>query len=139
MALAFGSGVLKYANGSDLEVQEITLDISEEEIPLYGSKQYPIATASGKGSVKGTFKVPSYQSTLLATITNATMAAKTSEVSLVWEVDDTAGTTHTFTLPNVTLTSKKIAGGNDKWLMMDVSFSASAAASGGNVLTIASA
>jgi len=138
MALAFGSGVLKYNGGSDLEVQDISLDISEEEIPLYGSKSFPIAIAKGKGSIKGSFKVPSYQSTLLATITNQTMAPAGTASTLVWEVDDTAGVTHTFTLHNVTLGSKKMSSGNDKWFVMDVSFSAAALANG-SVLTIASA
>ena len=137
MALAFGSGTLKYGNGTDLGVSSIQIDISEEEIPLYGSKTFPVAVAKGKGSVKGSFKVPGYETTLLSSITNATMGPNTSETALVWDITTTTGTVYRFTLPNITLTSKKVGGGNDKWTETDVSFSAAAAASGGAVLTIA--
>lgn len=134
--LAFGSGTLKYGNGTDLGVSEIQLEVSEEEIALYGSKTFPIAVARGKGTVKGSFKVPAWDSTMLTDITNATMGPNTSETALVWDMTDTAGVVHRFTLGNITLTSKKMSSGNDKWLTMDVSFSAAAKASDGKVLAV---
>lgn len=134
MAFLFGTGTLEIDNVA-IPVQNISFEMSAESIPLYTNMSFPVAVATGKKSVKGSFTVGEINSALIAAIDNAIMQTAATETLLTWAALDTAGVTHTFGFPNITLTNKKFNAGTDKWLTMDVSFEAAASATGDHVMT----
>jgi hypothetical protein len=137
MAYAFGAGSLTYNSVEVGVLQEVSLDVSFNVVPLMGAMQFPVAIAKGPGNIKGSARFGNIEPSIIATVNNELMGPLASALQLVWEVP--AGTqTLTLTLPNVILSSWKIGGGNDKWALTDISFeAAAAAASPFNVLTVA--
>jgi hypothetical protein len=83
MAIVFGSGdvYITPSGGSPLrigEVQEISVDYSEEAKELYGNKKLPIAIALGKAKLGGKIKMAKFQGKLIAQVLrNATVTPGT--------------------------------------------------------------
>ena len=133
---AFSTGTLTLQTHSVGTLNSLSLDIGFSPIPLMSSYKYPIAIAQGPIKVSGSSKCTALDLNFLESASNALMAAPTGELTAVWAFVDTAGTTHTITLPNVTIASVKASAGVDKWFETDVSFEAAAAAGDSNILEV---
>ena len=136
VSFAFGSGTLTYG-GTSIDVQNVTYEETAEVIELYTNKNFPVAAAVGKKSVKGTFSVGGVESTLLASIENATMAPQASATTLAWSLPLQGGGSASFTVANVVLGSKKLSASNDGFATMEVSWTGFAELAGDTVVTVA--
>jgi len=101
MQFAFGAGVLigtpltdstgtAIANPTPVEfgkLQEVSLDISFENKPLYGSNQFPVAVGRGKGKVSGKAKAAQLNGALL----NSVVFGQTVSSGILSDVYDTTG------------------------------------------------
>ena len=131
----FGAGTLTYG-ATEIPVSNISLDDNSEVIELTANKEFSLAAANGKRSIKGSFTVQGYESVLLSSIENAVMAPLASATSLTWVLP--AGVSSvTFTLVNVLLTSKKVSSGNDKFMSMEIGYIALPESGGDTVMTVA--
>lgn len=133
---AFSTGTLTLQTHAVGTMSGLSLDISWQGVPLNSNYRYPVAVAQGPIRVSGNTKFSALDTNFIETITNAVMAAPTSDLAAVWAFVDTAGVTHTITLPNVIITGSKASAGADKWLETDVSFEAAAAAADANILEV---
>lgn len=136
MAYMFGAGVVTINSNPVGTLQDVSLDVSFNTVPLMGAYQFPVALARGAGSVKGSAKSGEFDSTLLGLpVSNELMAAPTT-FSITWAVTPQGGSLQTFTLAGCIISSWKLSGGNDRWLATDITFEASAAPEA-NLLSIA--
>jgi hypothetical protein len=131
----FGAGTLTIG-ANEIPVSQITMEDSSETIDAWAGEDFPMASANGKRTVKGTFSVTGYEDTLLDDITAAVMAPiGGTPTTLAWELPASGGGTTTFTLASVLITDKKVSGGNDKFMTMECSYKAMRGAAGA-ILTI---
>ncbi len=134
---AFSTGTFTLQTHSVGTMNSLSLDISFSPIPLMSAYKYPIAIAQGPIKVSGSSKCTALDLNFLESVSaNALMASPSGELTAVWAFVDTAGTTHTITLPNVTISGTKTSAGADKWFETDVTFEAAAAASDSNILEV---
>lgn len=133
---AFSTGTFTLQTHAVSTLNSLNLDISFTPVPLTSNYRYPIAVAQGPMKVSGASKCTAFDTNFIESVSNSVMAAPTSELTAVWAFVDTAGVTHTITLPNVLITGAKTAAGSDKWFETDVSFEAAAAAADSNVLEV---
>lgn len=133
---AFSTGTLTLQTHAVGTLASLSMDIGFGTIPLMSNYKYPVAIAQGPIKVSGSSKCTALDTNFIESVSNAVMAAPTSELTAVWAFVDTAGVTHTITLPNVTISGVKASAGVDKWFETDVSFEAAAAAADSNILEV---
>ena len=115
MQFVFGAGVLigtqltdsagnAISNPTPVEfgkLQEVSLDISFENKPLYGSNQFPVAVGRGKGKVSGKAKAAQLNGALL----NTMVFGQTVTSGILSDVYDTTGIAIPATPFTITVTS----------------------------------
>lgn len=117
----FGIGTLTIGSETVGVLQDVSLDINQELVPLYGSQKFAEAVAIGKVTVKGSAKAGEFNPTLVTTLSQGAMALDAG-VSLTWVVTGTDAKTITFTSTSTHITSYKLSGGGDKWFATDIQF-----------------